>query len=196
MENASKALIMAGSVLIGVLIISLAVYLFATFSEYGDKQTETLAEKQIDEFNSNFYKYYGNETVRLTATKEVTRPIAVTTHDILTVANLARQNNQNFFPDTYMRYPTSDMNASHRYIQVRVEDPSLTKRNAEQWDAEQRNTFAKSGIEVMEIEGESEKLTKYYKCTDFQVSEQTKYVYKIVFEPFTDTDYQNSLKTT
>ena len=31
MENASKALIMAASVLIGIMILSLAVYLFATF---------------------------------------------------------------------------------------------------------------------------------------------------------------------
>jgi len=193
MENASKALIMAGSILIGVLIISLAVYLFATFSDYGEKQAATIAEKQIDEFNSNFYKYYGNETVRLTATKEVTRPIAVTTHDILTLANLARQNNQNFFPDTYMRYPSSDMNAYHRYIQVRVNDSVIAKRNAEQWDEEQRNTFAKSGIEVEE---QPEGLTKYYKCTEMEISEQTKYVYKIVFEPFTDKDYENSLETT
>ena len=33
MENASKALIMAGGVLIGVLIISLAVYLFVSFGQ-------------------------------------------------------------------------------------------------------------------------------------------------------------------
>ena len=31
MENASKALLMAGGVLIGILILSLAVYLFITF---------------------------------------------------------------------------------------------------------------------------------------------------------------------
>ena len=31
MENASKALIMAASVLLGVMIISFAVYLFSTF---------------------------------------------------------------------------------------------------------------------------------------------------------------------
>lgn len=31
MENASKALIMAGGVLIGILILSLAVYLFIDF---------------------------------------------------------------------------------------------------------------------------------------------------------------------
>ena len=34
MENASKALIMAASVLLGVMIISFAVYLFSTFGIY------------------------------------------------------------------------------------------------------------------------------------------------------------------
>ena len=34
MENASKALLMAASVLVGVMILSLGVYLFSTYAEY------------------------------------------------------------------------------------------------------------------------------------------------------------------
>ena len=37
MENASKALIIAAEVLIGLLIISLAVYLFTSFRNFGGK---------------------------------------------------------------------------------------------------------------------------------------------------------------
>ena len=37
MENASKALIMAASVLLGVMIISFAVYLFSTFGSYSNE---------------------------------------------------------------------------------------------------------------------------------------------------------------
>ena len=36
MENASKALIMAAGVLLGVMIISFAVYLFSTFGSYSN----------------------------------------------------------------------------------------------------------------------------------------------------------------
>ena len=54
MENASKALIMAGGVLIGVLILSLAAYLFVDLGSTSAEITAQNAEKQITEFNSKF----------------------------------------------------------------------------------------------------------------------------------------------
>lgn len=43
MENASKALIMAGGILVGVLVLSLMVYLFADF---GSTSAQINAQKQ------------------------------------------------------------------------------------------------------------------------------------------------------
>ena len=60
MENASKALIMAGGVLIGVLIISLAVYLFVSFGQTSAEINSQNAQKQISQFNSQFTSYEGN----------------------------------------------------------------------------------------------------------------------------------------
>ena len=60
MENASKALIMAGGVLIGVLIISLAVYLFVSFGQTSAEINSQNAQKQINQFNSQFTSYEGN----------------------------------------------------------------------------------------------------------------------------------------
>ena len=54
MENASKALMMAGGVLIGVLIISLAVYLFADFGSRSASINAQNTEKQLAAFNSKF----------------------------------------------------------------------------------------------------------------------------------------------
>ena len=48
MENASKALLMAAGVLIGVLILSLAVYLFANF---GTASAEIHKQKDMNEIN-------------------------------------------------------------------------------------------------------------------------------------------------
>ena len=59
MENASKALLMAGGVLIGVLIISLAVYLFADFGSTSAEVNAQNAQKQITAFNSKFTAYEG-----------------------------------------------------------------------------------------------------------------------------------------
>lgn len=70
MENASKALIMAGGVLTALLVISLLVYARQSLKEYGEakEQTETLS--QTSEFNQSFDAYnregvYGSELLSL-----------------------------------------------------------------------------------------------------------------------------------
>lgn len=45
MENASRALIMAAGVLVGVLLLSLAVYLFTIFGNFGSEMTTQMNEK-------------------------------------------------------------------------------------------------------------------------------------------------------
>ena len=47
MENASKALIMAATVLLGVMIISVGVALFNTFSEFGRDTLQKVEDKRI-----------------------------------------------------------------------------------------------------------------------------------------------------
>ncbi len=60
MENASKALIIAGSVLIAILLISLGLLIFKSTSGTTD-QTQKLGETlEIQQFNSQFLKYCGD----------------------------------------------------------------------------------------------------------------------------------------
>lgn len=80
MENASKALLMAAGVLIGVLILSLAVYLFTTFGATSAELHQLNEENDINEFNIQFTQYEGKTDV--------------TIYDIITVAGLARNNNE------------------------------------------------------------------------------------------------------
>ena len=63
MENASKALIIAGSLLIGLLIISALVLMFSNLTAYQKTNTETTRESQIVEFN-NQYETYNRQDVR------------------------------------------------------------------------------------------------------------------------------------
>lgn len=81
MENASKALLMAAGVLIGVLILSLAAYLFVYFGSTSQQIHEQNEENQINEFNSKFTSYVGKDNI--------------TIYDVITVANLATENNKN-----------------------------------------------------------------------------------------------------
>ena len=59
MENASKALLMAAGVLIGVLIISLAVYLMSYFGGVSADIHKRQKANQINQFNSQFTAYEG-----------------------------------------------------------------------------------------------------------------------------------------
>lgn len=61
MENASKALIMAGGVLIAVAVISVALYFYTTAKGYASASEDLLSSSQIQSFN-RFYTTYKNTT--------------------------------------------------------------------------------------------------------------------------------------
>ena len=79
MENASNALLMAASVLISIMLISLGTYLFATFGNYSKQINTNLSQTQIDEFNNQFTKYEG---------------APCSPHDVVTLVNLAKDINE------------------------------------------------------------------------------------------------------
>lgn len=86
MENASKALVMAGGVLVGILILSLAVYLFVDFGTTSAQINEQNAQQQIVEFNSKFTSYQGY--------KDNSGKWQITIYDIITLAGYANENNK------------------------------------------------------------------------------------------------------
>ena len=47
--------------LLGVMIISFAVYLFSTFGSYSNEVYLEMEARRMDAFNSQFTKYYGTE---------------------------------------------------------------------------------------------------------------------------------------
>lgn len=59
MENASKALIIAGAILVSILIIGLGMYLYTTASGVFD--SNQLKEQQARTYNDQFEKYFGSK---------------------------------------------------------------------------------------------------------------------------------------
>lgn len=114
MENASKALVMAGGILIGLIILSIASYLFLNFGEKSDNIQKQINEKVLAEFNSNFLKYQGSNEC--------------TIHDIVSLTNFAKRINNNIELDS--------SNASDRgkpqYTHVYLENKDLTTYTEEQ----------------------------------------------------------------
>lgn len=86
MENASKALIMAAGVLIGILILSLAAYLYMDFGTSASQVNSQVKEQQMAQFNNKFTSYEGQE--------------GLTIYDVITVASYAYENNSYYENDT------------------------------------------------------------------------------------------------
>lgn len=80
MENATNGLIMAGSVLISVIVLSLFVYLFSSMGTTAKNFQENIDQAVILKFNEPFEKYIGRNDI--------------TPHEILTVYNLANERNE------------------------------------------------------------------------------------------------------
>ena len=58
MENASKALVMAGAVLIGIMVIATLLYAASTWGLLPQRKDDMEAAKQLAEFNQQFESYY------------------------------------------------------------------------------------------------------------------------------------------
>ena len=68
MENASKALLITGSILIGVILLSLAVYVYNIMGEAKKMETSTFTEEQLVKYNQEFLSYnksvmYGTDVI-------------------------------------------------------------------------------------------------------------------------------------
>ena len=79
MEDASKALLMAAGVLIGILILSLGVYLFTTFAAYSKITADEYDFQRVQQFNNQFLKYEDKTSN--------------TIYDVVSIINSAKENN-------------------------------------------------------------------------------------------------------
>ena len=80
MENASKALIMAAEILIGVILLTLMVFLFRAMANFSDTVNSNIATKNINEFNIGFEQYRVKPGLMV--------------QDIISMGNLAKQYNE------------------------------------------------------------------------------------------------------
>jgi len=77
MENASKALIMAGGLLVGLLILTLMGTLFMSSRDLSTQHEQAKKQQTVQQFNANFTKYVGKN---------------LTIHQVVTITNFAEEN--------------------------------------------------------------------------------------------------------
>lgn len=159
MENASKALLMAAGILVAVMVITVGVVLFNSFAGFNQSIIEKLEENKISQFNNNFFKYYGEG-------KEVTA------HDVISMVNIARQNNAEYEIESQTGY-----NHNSYYIQIQVrDDVNFEKRTESEY-----NEFIKQNMLVEDDEGKLTK-TKLFQCTKIITSNKTSRVIFVKIE--------------
>ena len=161
MENASKALIMAAEILIGVIIISVAVYLFNVMGQYSAEKTSQMEDTQIAQFNQQFLKYYGDITTEENGS-QVTGPIKCTIHEIVGLANLAKKvNTENGFSEP--QKVTDYENFPNFYIEIDVQIGSKNYTNLEAKSQEELVNLIKEN-DIASQNGETG--IKYFKCAE------------------------------
>lgn len=156
MENASKALLMAGGVLIGILILTLAVYLFLSFGAQSKEIHAQITANQLTQHNAKYNIYSGRNDV--------------TIYDIVSVANQAKENN-----DYYQSYGEFT-NAYKVAISLRGIGTSSTDNAQELSDAKKQELIQNySGVNS---EGE---LANLFSCIDVEYHESGR-VAKVIFK--------------
>ena len=96
MENATKALLIAGTVLIAIIMVSIAVYLYSLYSNQADQYSETISATELQKFNSKFDVYLGRENI--------------SAQEIVSVVNLAKEYNnqvQIYLEGTILQFTSS-----------------------------------------------------------------------------------------
>jgi hypothetical protein len=131
MENASNALLIAGGVLIGVLILSLAVYLFADFGSTSADINQRTTEQQLTQFNSKFTVYESSD-------------YKWTIYDIVTVAGYAHENNK-YYTDNMTEAEANSADFNNNYkITVKLKGSqifTIKTENIQDYMADEYNSM-------------------------------------------------------
>ena len=94
-DNASRALLMAAGVLIGMMVVGLGVYLVLRFGGFSRNMNKEMEDQKLAQYNENFYQYTGR--------------IDITAQEVVTMINFAKQQNDTreiAFGDTSAPYYT------------------------------------------------------------------------------------------
>ena len=136
MENATKALIMAGAVLITIIVLGLFMYFWARLEEFPKQQEEIKEKKQITEFNREYESYDKDKMYGV---------------DVVTIMNKVINNNKNYADIETGEYLKGRDN---HFINVKVKLKTPIIKYAEVWeDAIGPNRIETGSISGVDADG-------------------------------------------
>ena len=157
MENASKALLIAGGVLIAILVLSIGVYLVSNLSKASDSYVSSLDTTEIIKYNSNFTIYIGRNDI--------------TIQEIITALGIAHQAQRG----TRVFIGNIDYTQELERIEEKYTDTKERKRET----TELLNNLLKNNISIQTDDG----FTNTYRCekTEDEDYDSNGIIKKIVF---------------
>ena len=175
MENASKALLIAGGVLIAILVMTLGIYFSRMIADHSARVYAQLEESRRTEFNQKFLNYDINHRK-----EDGSSYIDLTIQDVVTIVNLAKNSNEynQLENDTPPADPTNDKSLYVTVNCARVSDGELSglsdgeKKNLEKLDEEKLNSILTDELKGMP-QDDNNRIK--YSCT-VNVNQNTGYV--------------------
>ena len=170
MENATRALLIAAGVLIGIMILSLGVSLYVSLGSYVDSTKEQLETNEISRFNTQFLKY-NNTIVNESGNEVVSFRIGI--QDVVTAANIAYENNKN------LGDINGEANENNLYVAVNVKYNGSQQLNNIQQTINSQDTSVWSSSKLLSGDNGHQ-----YICytANIKISNITGRVYEINFE--------------
>lgn len=158
MEDVTRALMIAGGVFIGIMIVTVGMVLFSSLGQYTDDTQKQIEENAVQSFNEQFTKYINYEDGSSTVEFDIT------IQDVITVANLAYENNKN--------YGLEDKDDYNYYVSVHI---SGVENNLEK-------NISNKTAELLKNKGGK----KLYKCTanNVKINPNTDRVCEIIFQEY------------
>lgn len=117
MENATKALYIASGVLLGILILTLGVTLFANLQEYVKSSKDEIKFNDLNSFNTKFTSF-------VNLVDKNTTDFDLTIQDVVSAANLAYESNMNLNYDAY-KNGKPEISDDNLYVAVYLEDERI-----------------------------------------------------------------------
>ena len=167
MENASKALIMAGTVLISILLISILVLFFRKGASASAEYNSAMSDAELAKFNAKFEVYDRNNN---------------TYFDVITVVNLAYTINK------------TNENDSQNQITVTLEDNNSSSTNTYIFDSTCEENVFSNGTNIYTLvpfytnlvdrasQSEGKKYEYLFKCSEISYSDVTGKVKSMKFD--------------
>lgn len=170
MENASKALLMAGGILIAVLIIGLLVYSFGSMGGYFDTENAKEEAEQLKIFNDQ-YEVYNRKLLRGV--------------DVISVINKVLDNNQRYGPDEYDE-PNYLMKVEFKMIEGFVYKKDATGKNQKVEDVTFKVNELYNQESIEEIKQSTEAFNDFkrrvFDCKEIRYNKETGRVNYLRFE--------------